>query len=85
MDRSAVSYSCLPTATLPVRAERSLVAEHAMPPPKSGRDRGVSGSFQEGIASAPGGGQRATYRPDDVVDRKCEEERAHQRAYLLVC
>jgi hypothetical protein len=36
-------------------------------------------------ASGPRGRQRATYRPDNVVDGKCEERRAHQRAYLLVC
>lgn len=37
-----------------------------------------------GIASGSRDSQRATYRPDNVVDGKREEKRSHQRAYLLV-
>jgi hypothetical protein len=38
-----------------------------------------------GFASGSSSRQRATQRPDNVVDGKCEEECADQRAYLLVC
>ena len=52
---------------------------------RSGFEKRNAGDVDAYGASGPRGRQRATYRPDNVVDGKCEEERAHQRAYLLVC